>query len=127
MSVVGVHIAIAQTVCSLDFARAKLSPRLKDLSSVLLNGCIILADSSSDRQDQRGAATDTPIPSPQQGLSAEQQQEYITELLQATFSVLGLLRMQSASNDEDSIMDTTVGAGWLFSGIATVSSTVSAY
>lgn len=124
MTVVGVHLTIAQAVSSLNLSRAKISDRLDKLSSVVLNGCSILAD-SEEGDFQRRSTTDTPIQSPLQGLSKQQQQEYIPELLYATFTVLGLLRQQSASNDEGSMVDTSVAAGWLFSGIAALATSVS--
>ena len=122
MAILGMHLSIAQTVCCLNVASNKLLPRLVKLAEVLLSGCCIL----SDGQDQLGTAADTPIQSPLQGLSEHQEQEYITELLQATFTMLGLLRMQSESNDQDSMVDTNLGAGWLFSGIAALTTQVSA-
>lgn len=123
ISIVGVHLAIAQAVCTLCGANAKLSGRLDKLSGVVLHGWYILAD-ESDGHAQNRAATDT-IQSPLQGLSEDQQQEYIPDLLHATFTVLGLLRTQSASDDEDSLVDTRIAADWLFKGIKALSTSVS--
>ena len=125
MAILGVHCTIAQTVCNLNNSKATLSPRLKELAIDLLHGCAIFAD-SADGQDQCRAPDDAPVQSPQQGLSGHQEQDYIAEMLQGTFTMLGLLRMQSESNDRDSMVDTNVGAGWLFSGIAALSTSVSA-
>lgn len=128
MSLVGVHLAIAQAVSSMTMSKATLKHRLDDLVYVVLNGCSILAPDSSDIHGQRRPCVGTtPIPSPLQGLNIAQQQEYIPQLLQATYGVLGLLRIQSGSNDKDSLVDVTLAAGWLFSGIAALTTTVSSH
>jgi hypothetical protein len=112
MLLVGEMLSVAHAQCCSAAARAALLPHVVRLAAAALMSCAIVGDGDT----RAASAPDSPPRTP--CLAEAPPCAYLTELLQATFCMLG--HQCSADSAPRDTVDLTTNSGWLFAGLGSL-------